>query len=65
MSKQTKKVKIWRILRDGDGYWTDNPEWIWEFKEMNHGEEFTIKCEELTSREFDKLERNSREFDGW
>lgn len=65
MAKEQKKVKIWFIERDGTGYWTDNPDWIWEFKEMSDGDSFIIKCKELTLREYNKLVKRSGEFDGW
>ena len=60
-----KTVKIWYIKRDGSGYWTDNPDWIWEFQEMADGDAFTIECKELSQREFNKLAKSSGEFDGW
>lgn len=65
MVKQQKKTKVWWIKQNGTGYWTDNPDWIWEFKEMGDGNSFTIECKELTSREFNKLEKASHEFEGW
>ena len=66
MSKsKAQKIKIWYILNDGLGYWTENPDWIWEFKEMNDRDKFTIECRELTKKEFNKLVKISSEFDGW
>jgi hypothetical protein len=64
--KPAKKVRIWWLKREGCGYWTDNPpDWIGEFQAMADGDVFTIERKELSQREFNKLAKNSGEFDGW
>lgn len=69
MSKsKTKTVKIWWIY-EGDtkhGYWSDNPEYFFgDLSSMENGGKFTIVCEEITSARFNKLVKESPEFDGW
>jgi Neuraminidase (sialidase) len=66
MSKKQKKIKIWWIYNnDGSSYWSDTPEFTYEFKNMSDFEEFSIECRELTKREYEKLSKTSHEFEGW
>ena len=68
MSKKKQElIKIWYIKNsEGVSYWSDVADYFkYEFEAMGDGKEFTIRCHELTKREFNKLAKNSHEFDGW
>jgi hypothetical protein len=65
--KTQKKIKIWYIKNEeGIGYWSENePDFVYDFNAMDHGEKFTIECEELTRKEYNALVKRSGEFEGW